>query len=83
MTERCLTLYTRRGCPLCDEMRAALTTYVLEEAIQLNIVDVDTEPDLKARFGWDVPLLFDEKREICRHEFNALAFNAWLYGEGK
>ena len=41
-------------------------------------VDVDNDSSLKARFGWDVPLLFDGDAEICRHEFDAVAFAAWL-----
>jgi hypothetical protein len=71
-----LTLYTRAGCPLCEEMaeqaRARLGVHRLIE------VDVDGDPALKARFGWDVPLLFDADAEICRHEFDAVAFGAWL-----
>jgi len=76
MPERHLTLFTRAGCPLCDEMadqvRARAGTYRLIE------VDVDKDPALKARFGWDVPLLFDGDTEIFRHEFDAVAFGAWL-----
>jgi hypothetical protein len=48
--------------------------------LRLMAVDVDDDPALKARFGWDVPLLFDGENEICRHEFDAVAFAAWLSG---
>lgn len=44
----------------------------------MQSVDVDADPVLKARFGWDVPLLFDGDAEICRHELNLPAFQAWL-----
>lgn len=71
-----LTLYMRAGCPLCEEMaeqvRARLGAY------RMTAVDVDADPALKARFGWDVPLLFHGEAEICRHEFDAVAFGAWL-----
>ena len=46
--------------------------------IRLEMVDVDTAPELKARFGWDVPLLFEDGVEICRHEFDTAAFETWL-----
>ena len=69
-----LTLYTRAGCPLCEDMaesvRARMGTHRLLE------VDVDTDAELKARYGWEVPLLFDGDHEICRHEFDAVAFAA-------
>lgn len=44
----------------------------------LVAVDVDADPSLKARYGWDVPLLFDGGTEICRHELDLPAFQAWL-----
>jgi len=40
-------------------------------------IDVDSNPELKTRFGWDVPLLFDGEREICRHFFDPEAFGRW------
>lgn len=73
-----LTLYTRAGCPLCDDM-AALVRVKLG-GVPLLEVDVDRDPDLKARFGWDVPLLFDGEREICRHAFDPEAFERWRVG---
>jgi hypothetical protein len=41
-------------------------------------VDVDADPALKARYGWDVPLLFDGDAEICRHQLNLPALQEWL-----
>ena len=78
MNERVLTLYGRRGCALCDEMAAALRPLLTDDCVMLQTVDIDTDPVLKARFDWDVPLLFEREVEICRHEFDAAAFLAWL-----
>lgn len=47
-------------------------------AHRLVAVDVDADPALKARFGWDVPLLYDGESEICRHELDAVALDSWL-----
>jgi hypothetical protein len=71
-----LTLYTRAGCPLCEDMAEQVRARM--GAHRLTEVDVDGDPSLKARFGWDVPLLFDGDAEICRHEFDAVAFGGWL-----
>lgn len=59
-------------------MAAALQARLSGRAIPLDTVDIDTDADLKARFGWDVPLLFAGNSEICRHAFNPVAFYAWL-----
>ena len=71
-------MYARRGCHLCDEMMAALHPKLLDQAVCLQTVDIDTRPELKARFDWDVPLLFAGETEICRHYFDASAFEIWL-----
>lgn len=41
-------------------------------------VDVDADPALQQQYGWDVPLLFDGATEICRHQLDLDAFQAWL-----
>jgi glutaredoxin len=74
-----LTLYTRAGCPLCEEMAAAVRAR-LDAAGSLTEIDVDADPELRARYGWEVPLLFAGEREICRHEFDAVAFARWRDG---
>jgi hypothetical protein len=74
--DRQLTLYMRAGCPLCEEMAEQVRARA--GAYRMTALDVDADPALKARFGWDVPLLFHGEAEICRHEFDAVAFAAWL-----
>lgn len=64
---RVFTLYTRSGCPLCDEMAEVVRAPIEGAGYRLRMVDVDADPALKARFGWDVPLLFEGDTEICRH----------------
>jgi hypothetical protein len=34
---------------------------------ELDIVDVDSNPRLEARFGEDVPVVMHGDRELCRH----------------
>ena len=73
-----LTLYTRAGCPLCEEMEAAVSNLLRGTRHSLECVDVDADPLLKSRFGWEVPLLFDGNTELCRHELSLPAFQEWL-----
>ncbi|MEQ1662263.1 MAG: glutaredoxin family protein [Thiobacillus sp.] len=73
-----LTLVTRAGCPLCEEMAASVGGLIAHTAHRLVSRDVDADPALKSTFGWDVPLLFAGEIEICRHELNLAAFRQWL-----
>jgi glutaredoxin len=50
-------LYTRRACPLCDEMKAELERAGLPSRWDFREVDVDGDPELAARLGNCVPVL--------------------------
>lgn len=77
---RVFTLYTRAGFPLCDDMADAVRPPVEAAGHRLQAVDVDADPALKARFGWDVPLLFEGDAEICRHFADPAALAERLAG---
>lgn len=73
-----LTLLTRAGCPLCDELAAEVGHLLDGSGHRLDTVDVDADALLKARYGWDVPVLLHAETEICRHRLNLPAFRQWL-----
>ena len=50
-----LVLYSRIGCCLCVGLEEKLRA--LQPPPALQVVDVDHDPDLQARFGLEVPLL--------------------------
>lgn len=59
-------------------MAVELDRHLTGQAIPVNIVNVDTDAEMTARFGWDVPLLFAGNTEICRHVLNPVALDGWL-----
>lgn len=63
MTE--LTLYSRPGCHLCDDMADALQPLLQSAAASLVIVNIDTNPALREQFDWRVPVLACETEVIC------------------
>lgn len=63
-----LRLYGRRDCHLCDEMIAGLRALQPQLAFQLDVLDVDLDPTLEARYGERVPVLVDASdAEICHY----------------
>ncbi len=50
-----LRLYTRVGCCLCQGLEERLRA--LDPAPALELVDVDGDPALQARYGMEVPVL--------------------------
>ena len=66
-----LTVYSRSYCHLCDEMIAGLQTLQAHFLFTLNVVDVDSDAALEARFGEDVPVVLHGETELCRHRLDA------------
>jgi glutaredoxin len=65
-----LTLYTRVGCHLCDEMKFQLAQFQGEYGFSLNVVDIDADSYLRLRYGERVPVLAAGEREICHYHLN-------------
>ena len=60
-----LTLYSRPGCHLCDEMKAVVQRVLRANKAPTAVeeVDISTSPDLEGRYGLEIPvLLVDGKR---------------------
>ena len=60
-----LTLMFREYCSLCHHMRAALQPYQAEYGFELQVFDVDEDPELEARYNELVPVLLHGGEEIC------------------
>lgn len=73
-----LTVYSRAGCGLCDELLAGLRALCADQPVQIQVEDVDADPVLRRRYGLDVPLLFAEGEELCRHRLDTSAVQTWL-----
>jgi len=67
-----LTLYTRIGCHLCDDMKEQLEILQQQYQFSLNIVDIDADNDnyLRLRYGERVPVLAGGEQEICHYFLN-------------
>ena len=62
-----LTLISREYCHLCHEMELALSPLRIEYGVKLEILDVDADPELEARYNEWVPVLLHEGTELCHH----------------
>lgn len=62
-------MYYRLGCHLCDAMIAALWYLQHELAFELELVDIDKDPDLRQRYNVDVPVVTLGTEVVCFHFF--------------
>jgi glutaredoxin len=51
-------LYSRPGCHLCDEMKALVARVATRVPLDIQEIDISTDPALEARYGGEIPVLF-------------------------
>lgn len=78
-----LTLYSRAGCHLCDEMRAVVEAVGRDVRFDLTVVDVDGDPRLLRAYGDEVPVLAVNGVKAFAARVDAPALRARLAREGR
>jgi hypothetical protein len=76
-----LTLITRRDCHLCDEMAVVLEQTAALFAAHVEVTDVDSSPDLLARYSDEVPVLLIEGRKAFKYRVTRDALERRLRAE--
>jgi glutaredoxin len=62
-----LTLYSRPGCHLCDEMKAVVDLVARSVPFTIDIIDVSNDPRLEARYGLEIPVLLINGRKAAKY----------------
>lgn len=75
-----LTLYSREGCHLCDIMHTELAELCAGRDVQINVVDIDSSPELAERYGLRVPVLVGVDGELCYGRLDDEAVEDYLRG---
>lgn len=73
-----LTIYSRTGCHLCEDMEVALAELQKELGFGLKRIDIDSDPELVAAYGTLVPVLKHGDIEICHYFLEPQALRAHL-----
>lgn len=73
-----LTVYGREHCHLCEDMIAALRELQARLSFHLEVIDVDTDGDLRLRYGEHVPVLLADGEEICHYHLDPIALDAYF-----
>lgn len=79
---RDVTLYSRPGCHLCEEAKAAIAPLLREFGAVLREVNIDEDAILKKRYGWDIPVIFIGARKAAKHRIDVAQFRRQLQEAG-
>jgi glutaredoxin len=79
-----LTIYSRPGCHLCDEMKAVVERVARSAAQPLTIeeIDISTDPALEARYGVEIPVLMIDGKKVAKYRVTEAALAKWLMANG-
>jgi len=56
-TPASVTLYTRKGCCLCDDAKRVLADARRRVVFQLEEIDIDSDPNLRTLYNDEVPAI--------------------------
>ena len=62
-----VTLYSRPGCHLCEEMKAVVARVARRIPIALDEIDISADAGLEARYGVEIPVLLVEGKKAAKY----------------
>lgn len=79
-----LTIYSRPGCHLCDEMKSvvARVTRAMPD-VAIDEVDISTDPDLGARYGLEIPVLLVDGKKVAKYRIAEAELTRILNARGR
>ena len=75
-----LTLMSRGYCHLCHDMELALAPLAAEYGATVTVLDVDSDPQLEARYDELVPVLLHGETELCHYFLDEAKTREYLAG---
>ena len=72
------TIYSRPGCHLCEEAKAQIAPLLKEFGARLVEINIDEDTDLRARYDYDVPVIFLGSKKAAKHRVDLEQFRRQL-----
>lgn len=74
MLRRHVIIYSRPGCHLCDEAKAAIQNSGCSDRFTLEEVNIESDEELLRKYKYDIPIVMIDGVEAFRHRVNADEF---------
>ena len=62
-----LTLYSRPGCHLCDEMKLVVQRVGASVPLTLEEIDISHDPELEQLYGLEIPVLLVAGKKVAKY----------------
>lgn len=74
MAKATVTLYTRPGCHLCEEAKAAMRASGCKDEFLLEEVNIDEDPALCDKYEFDIPVVYINGVKAFKHTVDPREF---------
>jgi len=78
-----LTIYSRPGCHLCEDMKTVVQTVGRSIPISLEEIDISTDPALEARYGLEIPVLMMDGKKAAKYRITEADLRRLLAGRAE
>ena len=62
-----LTIYSRPGCHLCDEMKAVIERVARSVPLTVDEIDISRDAELNERYRLEIPVLMVNGRKAAKY----------------
>jgi glutaredoxin len=73
-----ITVYSRPGCHLCEEAKAAIAPLLSEFGAAVREIDISNDATLEQRFGCEIPVIYIGRKKAAKHRVNLGQFRRQL-----
>ena len=67
-------VYSRPGCHLCDEAKAAILSAGCNDQFVLEEINIESDEELLRKYKYDIPVVTLDGAEVFRHRVNTDEF---------
>lgn len=78
-----VTIYSRPGCHLCDEMKAIVELVSRSTLVEIEEIDISSDPALEARYGLEIPVLEIEGKKAAKFRVGEMELRKMLEGRAR
>jgi glutaredoxin len=73
-SRRHVVIYSRPGCHLCDEAKAAIKTAGCDDRFTLEEINIESDSGLLRKYKYDIPVVMIDGVEAFRHRVDVKDF---------
>lgn len=74
MSKPHVIIYSRPGCHLCDEAKAAIQNAGCNDSFTLEEINIESDDGLLKKYKYDIPVITIDGVEAFKHRINAQEF---------